>query len=398
VRHTNRHGSLFKISQVTPGNLEMKKKTAALMASLGAFIGSSVAAQAQQLPSATVGQIEQLITAYMSAHRVPGLSIAVVVDGKLAWSNGYGMANLENFVPAKASTAFRSASIGKTMTATAAMQLFEQGKLDLDTDIRKYCPAFPQKRYLITSRQLLSHLSGIRHYGGPRDKEEQSSTVHYGGVVEALAPFKKDPLLFPPGTKFLYSSYGYDVLGCVIQGAAGVPFLAYMKEYVWDPAGMTATRDDDPSALIPNRAAGYVHIDGQLHNAQMVDMSNRLAAGGYVTTVVDLAKFATAVMTGQLIRDETFKQMTTPARLSNGEKVEYGQGWGLELEEWHSDRWVSHGGGSPGVSGFLALMPKHQFAVAILSNLEGLPDRSPFAANVARVVLGFGSPEKGNQP
>lgn len=172
-------------------------------------------------------------------------------------------------------------------------------------------------------------MSGIRHYGGLRDKEEQASTVHYGGVVEALTPFKNDLLLFPPGTKFLYSSYGYDVLGCVVQGAAGVPFLTYLKEHVWDPAGMSSTRDDGPAALIPNRAAGYVIIDGKPHNAQFVDMSNRLAAGGYVTTVVDLAKFAT---------------------LNNGEKLDYGQGWGMEREDWHDDRWIFHGGSSPGVS------------------------------------------------
>jgi CubicO group peptidase (beta-lactamase class C family) len=271
------------------------------------------------------------------------------------------------------------------MTATAAMQLVEQRKLDLDADVQQYCPAFPRKEQRITPRQLLSHLSGIRHYGGPRDKEEQSSTAHYSSVVDALAPFKNDPVLFPPGTKFLYSTYGYVVLGCAIEGAAGVPFLQYMKEHVWDPTGMTATRDDDPSALIPNRAAGYILVDGKLRNAQKVDMSNRLPAGGYVTTVDDLAKFAAAMMKGRLIRSETFQQMITPV----GTKAPYGQGWGMELEEWHSDIWVSHGGSSPGVSGILALMPRHRFAVAILTNVEDLPNRGDFAASVAEIVLGL---------
>ena len=346
-------------------------------------------AETQPLPPAKVEKIERLVNTFMSEHGVPGLSIAVVVNGELIWSNGYGIADLENNVPAKAATAYRSASIGKTMTATAAMQLVEQHKLDLDADIQQYCPAFPRKAQRITPRQLLSHLSGIRHYGGPRDKEEQSSTTHYNSVVEALAPFKNDPLLFPPGTKFQYSTYGYDVLGCVIEGAAGVSFLRYMKEHIWDASGLTATRDDDPSAIIPNRASGYILVDGKPRNAQMVDMSNRLAAGGYVTTVDDLAKFAAAVMAGRLIRKETFQQMITPALLPNGEKVPYGLGWGLELEEWHSDTWVSHGGSSPGVSGILALMPRHRFAVAILTNVENLPgdDRSELAASIAKIVL-----------
>src|ERR1700694_484620 len=111
------------------------------------------------------------------------------------------------------------------MTATAAMQLVEQRKLDLDADVQQYCPAFPRKEQRITPRQLLSHLSGIRHYGGAPGRG--GAAVH-----DALAPFKNDPLLFPPGTKFLYSTYGYDVLGCVIEGAARVPFLRYMKEHV----------------------------------------------------------------------------------------------------------------------------------------------------------------------
>jgi serine beta-lactamase-like protein LACTB len=347
---------------------------------------------AAPLAPTQIEQIGRRVTAFMSAQRIPGLSIAVVVDGEPAWAGAYGLADLENGVPARPTTAYRTASIGKTMTATAAMQLVQQGRLALDADIRRYCPAFPPKGYTITTRHLLSHQSGIRHYGGPRDKEEQSSTVHYKSVADALAPFKDDPLLFPPGTKFLYSTYGYDVVGCVIEGAAGVPFLTYMKEHVWDPAGMTATRDDDPSAIIPNRASGYVIVDGQIRNAQMVDMSNRLAAGGYVTTVEDLARFAASVMAGTLLRSDTVRQMMTPTRLPNGQPVDYGLGWGMELEEWHSDTWTFHGGSTPGVSGMLALMPRHRFAVAILTNLEELRERSEFCADVARIVLGFGNP------
>jgi CubicO group peptidase (beta-lactamase class C family) len=349
-------------------------------------------ADGPRLEPAKVERIVKRMRAYMAAQGVPGLSIAVVMDGQFVWSGGYGLADVENDVPARATTAYRSASIGKTMTATAAMQLAEQGKLDLDADIRRYCPAFPAKPYTISARHLLAHLSGIRHYGGPHDAEEQSSTVHYANVADALAPFKDDPLLFTPGTKFSYSTYGYDVLGCVIEGAAGVPFLTYMRAHVWDPAGMTATRDDDPSAIIRGRAPGYTREGGALRKATMVDMSNRLPAGGYVTTVEDLARFAAAVMAGRLVRPETFRQMTTPTLLPDGTRAPYGLGWGLELEEWHQDVWTFHGGSTPGASGMLALMPRHRFAVAVLTNLEELPERSELLADVARIVLGFPMP------
>jgi serine beta-lactamase-like protein LACTB, mitochondrial len=343
-----------------------------------------------QLPRPEVDEIGRTVTAFMAKHQIPGLSIAIVADGELVWSNGYGMADVENSVPAKATTAYRSASIGKTMTATAAMQLAERGKLDLNAGIRDYCPAFPPKQWKITSLNLLTHTSGIRHYGGPRDQEEQNSSVHYPSVVEALTPFKDDPLLFEPGTKYLYSTYGFDVLGCVIQGAAKVPFLTYMSTHVWGPSGMKATRDDDPSAIISNRAAKYTLAGGELRNAPMIDMSNRLPAGGYITTAVDLAKFAQAVLGDRLLKPETFQRMIVPTKLPSGESVEYGLGWGMELEAWHGDSYVFHGGSSPGESGFLVLMPRHRFAVAFLTNLDGVPDRGLLAEDVTRIVLGFG--------
>src|SRR5258708_38229109 len=153
-------------------------------------------AAAAELSRTTIDAVQRLLTAYIAAHGVPGLSVAIVTEGRLSWSNGYGMADAENRVPAKATTAYRSASIGKTMTATAAMQLVESGKLDLNADLRGYCPAFPEKQWRITPINLLTHTSGIRHYGSPKDQEEQNSSVHYRSVEDALAPFKQDPLLF----------------------------------------------------------------------------------------------------------------------------------------------------------------------------------------------------------
>ncbi len=147
------------------------------------------------LSSSKVERVEKLVDDYMTAHKVPGLALALVVDGQVAWLSALGLADVENAVPATTETMFRTASMGKTMTATAAMRLAEEKRLDLDADVRTYCPAFPAKEWVLTPRELLSHLGGIRHYGGPHDREEQTSTTHYAGVVDALAPFKDDPLL-----------------------------------------------------------------------------------------------------------------------------------------------------------------------------------------------------------
>ena len=349
-------------------------------------------AQAVKLDDATVEIVEQMLMEKMSEERIPGLSIAVVVDGELVWSSGYGMADLENYVPATATTAYRTASIGKTMTATAVMQLVEQGRIDLDAPVQQYCPAFPEKRWPVTTRHLLGHTSGIRHYGGPNEEAELFNTVHYNSVVEALDIFKDDSLLFEPGTTYQYSTFGYDVLGCVVEGASGQDFLAYMREHVFEPAGMRSTRDDDPAALIPRRAEGYLLTEnGELRNSRAVDMSSKLPAGGFITTAEDLARFAIAVMEHRLVQEETFEQMITPVRLRNGEAMGTGLGWGLfPGEEWYGEREVFHGGVTPQVSGMLYLLPDQRFAVAIHMNLEGVSGRTQLSANIAKVVLDLG--------
>ncbi len=328
----------------------------------------------------------------MAEHQIPGLSIAIVVDGALAWSNGYGMADLENFVPATATTAYRTASIGKPMTATAVMQLAERGRLDIDKPVQLYCPAFPEKRWPVTTRHLLGHTSGIRHYGGPHHEEELFNTVHYDGIVDALNIFKLDSLLFEPGTARLYSTFGYNLLGCVVEGASATDFLTYMRKNVFEPAGMTSTRDDDPAAIISRRAKGYLLTDdGALANSRAVDMSSKMPAGGFITTVQDLARFAAAVMKHRIISAQTLDQMLTPVRLQGGEIMPYGLGWALFPDEkWYGEREAFHGGGTPQVSGVLYLLPDRHFAVALLTNLEGVPDRTRLAAEIARVVLGLG--------
>ncbi|MBW3671911.1 MAG: beta-lactamase family protein [Acidobacteria bacterium] len=340
----------------------------------------------------TLETVEELLTEKMAAAQIPGLSAAIVVDGQLAWSGAYGVADLENDVLATPTTVYRTASIGKAMTATAVMQLAERGRIDLDAPVQTYCPTFPVKRWPVTVRHLLGHTSGIRHYGGLNEEAELFNTTHYDSVAESLEIFSDDPLLFEPGTAHHYSTFGYNVLGCVIEGATGTEYLEYMRSRIFEPAGTRDTRDDDPSAIIPGRSAGYrLAEDGTLRNSRPVDMSSKLPAGGFVTTAEDLARFAAAVMNHELIAEETLDQMLEPVRLRNGEIVEYGFGWGLfPGETWYGEREAFHGGVTPQVSGMLYLLPDRKFAVAILTNLEGVPGRTALAAEIAKVVLGLG--------
>jgi len=336
-----------------------------------------------------IRRIEQAIDSFRSRRGIPGMSVAVVADAELVWAGGFGQSDLEHEVSAKAQTAYRTASIGKTMTATAAMRLVEAGRLDLDADIRKYCPAFPAKAWPITAGHLLAHTSGIRHYGGPRDRAEQLSTEHYASVVDALAVFKNDSLLFRPGSRYQYSTYGYNVLGCVIEGAAGERFMAYMTRVVFEPSGMRSTRDDDPATIIPGRARGYRREpNGELRNSYWVDMSSKLPAGGYITTVEDLARFAIALLRGTIIREETWKRMMVPPTGPDGKPLDsgYGLGWGVDAGVRGPE--LYHGGQTPQVSGMLEILPDRRFAVAMLMNLEGVSDRRELTRAIAEIVLG----------
>ena len=354
---------------------------------LAALFGS-VSTGAQLFPAEKIKQVEQKISAAMSKNDLPGFSVAIVVQGKIVFSNGYGLADIENYVPAKATTVYRTGSIGKPMTATAVMQLVERGKLDLDAPIQKYCPSFPEKQWILTSRHLLAHVGGVRHYGGPNAEAESFSTYHYKTIAESLNPFKNDPLLFEPGTSYSYSTYGYNVLGCVMRGASGKDYLTFMKENIFGPANMSRTRDDDPSAIVPNRTAGYIPNEkGGMNNSRMVDMSNRMPAGGFVTTAEDLASFAINVMNYKLISQKTFEQMLTPQKTKKGDVIGYGLGWGLFSGDFYGEKEAFHGGQSPGVSTMLYILPKLNFAVAFQANVEVFADRTDLAADIATIVL-----------
>ena len=182
-----------------------------MLASLLLAVGPPATTQtaSQKIPA-----INNLVVSYVADHHVPGLSLAVIDRGHVILTQGYGLADVENNVPASADTVYRIASISKSVTATAAMKLVDAGKLDLDAPIQRYCPDFPRKPWPITARELLSHQSGIRDY---KNEEETINTRHYASINETLTQFASDPLEFEPGTRMQYTSYGYIVLGCVIE-------------------------------------------------------------------------------------------------------------------------------------------------------------------------------------
>jgi len=350
---------------------------------------SIVFAEDAKLSSDKHVQIESAIAKFMSANSVPGVSVAVVENGEYEWSQGYGMSDLENFVPATSRTLYRLASISKPLTATAAMQLWERGKLDLDAPVQRYCPAFPQKEWPITTRQLLGHLGGIRHYrSDSQDDPEVGNTKHFSdGIAAGLKFFANDPLVAKPGTKFSYSTQGFTVAGCAIEGASGEKYVDFLRKNVFVPAGMTNTVADDRYAIIPFRTRFY-HKDksGKVLNADFLDSSYKIPGGGWLSSADDMARFEVAILGDKLIRRATRDVMWTPLKTADGSKNDYALGWGTGKELGVGD--VGHGGGQQGTSTFIMLVPERRAGVVVLTNMDGV-DVSSLATELMKIILGI---------
>jgi CubicO group peptidase (beta-lactamase class C family) len=335
-----------------------------------AFGQSTVPLAVAGRPSAYLPAIDsstRYVERRMLLSGAPGASVTVMQDGRILWSRGFGEADVEQLVPATALTRFRIGSVSKSLTAAALGLLVEEGKLDLDAPVQKYVPSFPVKRYPMSVRQVAGHLAGIRHYRG----DEFGSQKHYASVTEALALFKDDTLLFEPGTRFSYSSYGWNLLSAVVEGASGEPFLSFMQRRVFIPAGMTHTVADFPDSIIPFRARFYTRADsaGGVINAAFVDNSVKWAGGGFLSTTEDLARFGTAMLSGSLLKPGTVQLLWHSQRTRDGKETGYGIGWGVRTDSTGRTA-VSHTGGAMGGTAFLLIYPREKLVVSTLLNSD----------------------------
>lgn len=312
-----------------------------------------------------VTRLEAKIEAFREEQGVPGVGCAArTADGTLI-AFGSGTADVENDVPCTEQTVFRLASISKPVTAVAALRLVERGELDLDRPVDELVPGWPTKRWPVTPRHLLGHLGGVRHYR----RGEILSNRHYDSVTEAIAIFAPDPLEHEPGTRYRYTTYGYNLLGAAVEAAAKQPFADVLREEVFEPAGCTTLCIDDSYAIIRHRAQGYDRRGGQLHNSHPVDTSNKVPGGGLCGTPTDLVRFAAAVLDGKLLKAETVDRMWTPMQTADGKATGYGMGWNVGTRDGR--RFAMHGGAQPRVSTLLYVDRDSKVIVAVMANLEG---------------------------
>lgn len=300
----------------------------------------------------------------------PALTAAIVSGDSVVWAQGFGAADVEQGTPARPETVFRVASISKPITATAIMQLVERGLVSLDDPIQKYVPSFPRKpQGEIRLRHLLTHTSGIRHYAG----NEMNNREPYATVEQALTVFKDDPLLFAPGERYSYSTYGFNLLAGVVEAVTRRSFDEYLRLNIFGPAGMSATSLERPQDLVRGRGRQYIRglTPGSVMNAPYADLSVKWAGGGIISTVIDLARFDIALNAGRLLKPETLDLMYTSGRLNSGAATGYGLGWMVSQDNGRLR--VAHSGGATGGTTYLLREPKSRLASVILTNLDNVP-------------------------
>lgn len=356
---------------------------------------TSVSAQQKGLSPEKRAEIEKAVSSFMSANSVPGVGAAVVLDGEPVWSAGFGMSDLEDYAPATSSTLFRLGSISKPITAVAILQLNERGKLDLDAPVQTYCPAFPKKESPTTTRELLGHLGGIRHYheDGKGDIPEDSSR-HFSSMEESLKIFADDPLVAKPGTKFNYSTYGYTLIGCVLEGAASEKYVDFVRKNVFQPAGMAQTQADDFFAVIPHRTRWY-HKDkaGIVRNAGVLDSSYKIPGGGLISSADDMARFEAAILADKLMKRATRDLMWTSLKTDDGKPTGYGMGWGIV--DKFGVHILAHTGGQQGTSTAFALVPERRAGVVVLANMDSV-NSGGLGEEILKIVLDLHEPAPKN--
>ncbi|MFT5050349.1 MAG: D-alanyl-D-alanine carboxypeptidase [Chlamydiales bacterium] len=312
-------------------------------------------------------RVDAVVVAAMADPAAVGLSVSVALGDEIILTRGYGLAEVEHDVRADGDTTFRIGSITKQFTAAAVMRLFEQEMLHVDEDMCVYLPDYPAAEEVVTIRNLLTHTSGIPSYTDLGPVFWENMAIHMTHE-ELLATFVDLPLSFPPGQRWAYNNSGYYLLGMVIESISGKTYAEYLQAELFEPLGLESMRYGSNSALIKNRAQGYRMSEGELHNDELLSMNPPGAAGALLACAGDLVRWQLALVSGKVVSEESYIEMTTPFMLTDMTETNYGMG--LQLGERSGRTLVSHGGGISGFNSFLAHLPQEGLSVAVISNCE----------------------------
>lgn len=323
------------------------------------FLSASVAA------SSFDEKAQALLEQQVRDSGVAGVSAGIMVDGEIVWLGGAGFRDVENQIPAEGDMLARIASITKSMTATGIMQLEEKKKLKLNDLVRKHVKTYPKKaKGKVRIEHLLTHTSGTRHYQG----KENRPMTHYESLDDAITLFMDRRLAFEPGSRYLYTTYGYTLLGAAIEGASKQTYEEYMREHIWEAAGMTRTELEIRGKTLPEQAKLYrFSNDGELVEDEYTDLSVKYPGGGLVSTAEDLLRFGHAFVEGELVSESTVERMLT-VKIVPKQSVPYALGWMVfDHPEW--GKRIHNDGGQAGTTTMLDIYPEKGIVVAVMCNV-----------------------------
>jgi serine beta-lactamase-like protein LACTB, mitochondrial len=326
----------------------------------------------QPLAPEKAAAIDAAVQAEMQKEQVVGMAIGIIEKGQLEYLKGYGLADREKNIPVTTDTMFRWASCTKPLAAIAALQLAEKGQLDLDADVRKYVPEFPDKGVIITSREILCHQSGIVHYSNGKvipTKRKYNTPHPYTDPVVSLDHFKESPLLFKPGEKVSYSSYAYLLLSAVVERAGKQKFADQVAGRIAKSLDLTTLQPDYQWVNIANRAAGYRLEKGQVVLSTNTDQSWKWGGGAYISTIGDFTGFAQGLINGKLVNKETETRMWEPQKTSDGKTTDRGLGFELRIKDGQLIQ-VFHDGKQEKTRTDFVIYPRKNNSVIVMTNSE----------------------------
>ena len=308
-------------------------------------------------------QIEDWAIKFKEKYNITGLQLSISNNSNNIFSNGYGYSDVELKKEVNSQTQFRIASVSKTMTAAAIMQLYSKGLLDLNANIQEYVPEFPMKEHSITVKQVAGHLAGIRDYYG-KSLDEVFIQKHYNNLSDALELFKNDPLVTKPGSNFLYSSFNYTLLGAAIENISKKSYLDYMHHNIWKPLNMQNTYGEVKDSVMFNKSKFYFP-DGE--EATPYDLSYSYAAGGLLSTTDDLVKFGVSIINNKIFNKIIKEEMFQNQLDGKNKPVNYGLGWYIGQNK-DGEKVYYHLGELPSTSSLLLLYPERNLVIALLTN------------------------------
>ena len=337
-----------------------------------AAVPSTPGVHAERYPGA-IEESRRLAHALLLEDNLPGLSVAVARDGEIVWTEGFGWADLEDRVPVTPGTQFRLGSVSKTLTAAAVALLHERGRIDLDAPVQTYVPAYPQKPWTVTTRQLMGDIAGVHRIRG--DNNDNLPGGECASLDQALATFAGEPLLFEPGTRYRFATNGWILVSAVVEAAAGEPLATFMTREILEPLGMTSTVLED-GADIPDLTSSYIpraNMRTKLGVRKGPRLHSCLAgAGAFFSTPSDLVLFGSAMLKPGVLKADSIALLQTPLRLRSGASTDFALGWKVERVQLAGApaRMVAHRATPNGSTVALLMFPDHGVVVAAASNIS----------------------------